>query len=161
MQKAVIPACIVAPLALLLGQATANATTRYLSAYACYPYDPTSVVPNGSGQLVNINSSSAEALYCPVLYGSDFSVSTTSTVTFYGYQHNATDISLSGCRTYAGGGGESCTSAVGSSSTQAAISVTVPSGAFNNSGDYYYVYVSLGHVVSGSDDVIFGIAITS
>lgn len=144
----------------------ADATTRYFHAGECTASNLNNITYS-NGQAEN-GSTGAVNLVCPVLYGTDFSVTSTSTVKVNGYEHSQNtclfgDVTMQTCRTYQGGGGGACGTAANPSSCAATFSVTVSANGWpsGSNGDFYYVYVQLGGVSNGQDDVLFGYYITA
>jgi hypothetical protein len=138
--------------------------TRYFHGSECSSSKLASVTYSG-GQTQNGSANDVD-LICPVLYGTDFAVSSTSTITVDGYQHSLTsclfgDITVKVCKTPAGGASGSCGTGKNPGVCGTSYALTPAPTVWTSTGDYYYIDVDLPAQVSGSDDVLYGYTVTT
>jgi hypothetical protein len=155
--------------AVFTGSDAEAATLHYFHGSECTANNLNSITygasPMGNNGQMADTGSGAVSLYCSVEYGSDFVPNTTNGATVYGYAHTYSgcvvgDISIYACRTYHGGSGGTCGSEqTGGCNTN--FGNAVDTSKWNNSGDFYYVYVQLSAPVSSSVDVLYGFSVTT
>jgi hypothetical protein len=111
----------------------------------------TRVFVNAPGQVVNMSTDTAATLFCPVEL--DNGAVAPVAASAHAWKNSSAGVKIALCHTFAGGGGGSCGTNDGNSSTGAQQPL-----AFSgfSSADYNYIKVTMSACSAGNCNVLFG-----